>query len=79
MSKEESSTSSFIPSRISTQLEYPSISHNHTYNKETTSVGSSIQKAQSTIDYKPSQNIASTSNTYMKNIEPIPFSEPNTK
>ena len=36
-SSDESPISSFIPSRTSTQSEYPSISHNHTYNRTTSS------------------------------------------
>ena len=36
-SSDESPISSFIPSITSTQSEYPSISHNHTYNRTTSS------------------------------------------
>ena len=62
-SSEESANSSFFPSSTSTQSKYPSISHNHTYNREISSVKSSSEKAQSTIDTTPSKENVTTSNT----------------
>ena len=55
-SSDESSVSSFIPSRTSTQSEYPLIFHNHTYNRDTSSIESSFQKAQLTIDSTSSKD-----------------------
>ena len=78
-SSDESSISSFIPSRTSTQSEYPSISHNHTYNRETSSIQSSFQKAQSTIDSTSSKDNVSRRNTPMENMEQKLFRQLNTK
>ena len=78
-SSDKSSITSSIPSRTSTQSEYSSISHNHTYNKETSSIKSSFQNAQSTIDSTSSKDNVPTRNTPMENIEQKFFRELNTK